>query len=82
MIVTIADETVAIKVIELKSLKDDIARSMLDSELECIRNLSNKNVLKFLESFTTQNNCYIITEYCDEGDMQTKMKQKGKYTEN
>lgn len=46
-----------------------------------MRNLSNKNLLKFIESFTTQNNCYIITEYCDEGDMHSKMKQKGKYNE-
>jgi serine/threonine-protein kinase ULK/ATG1 len=54
---------------------------MLDSELECIKSLNHVNLLKCYDTFTTLNNCYIITEYCNEGDLSSKLKCRGKYTE-
>jgi len=72
---------VAIKVIDLKSLRDDVAKNMLESELECIKSLNHTNLLRCYASFTTLNNCYIITEYCNEGDLASKLKARGKFTE-
>lgn len=66
----------------MKSLRDDIAKSMLESELACIKTLSHPNLLKCYAHYTTVNNCYIITEFCNEGDLASKLKAKGKYSED
>lgn len=39
-------EHVAIKVINLKQIKDGLAKIMLDNEVECLSQLSHPNVLK------------------------------------
>ena len=56
-----ADETVAIKVIELKSLKDQVTKDLLQTELECIKKINHPNLLKYIDSYETINNCYIVT---------------------
>ena len=64
------DEQVAIKVIELKSLRDQITKDLLQTELKCIKKISHPNLLKYIDSYETVNNCYIITEFCEGGDME------------
>jgi serine/threonine-protein kinase ULK/ATG1 len=76
-----ADETVAIKVIDLKGLVDQFARDMLQSEIQAIRTLSHPNILRCYDVFTTVNNCYIIMEFCDEGDLAANLHKKGKLSE-
>ena len=76
-----SEEVVAIKVIDLKSLRDDVIKSLLRIELECIKKINHPNLLKYIDSFETVNNCYIITELCDGGDLEKNLKKKGKYTE-
>lgn len=75
-------EEVAIKVIELRSLKDQTSRLMLNTEIECFREVKHPNVLCFHNSYFTVNNCYIITEYCPGGDLAKVIRQKGKMPEN
>ena len=65
----------------MKSIKDSIAREMLQCEIEALRTLSHPNVLKCFDVFTTVNNCYIITEFCGEGDLASLIKTRKKLPE-
>lgn len=72
---------VAIKVIQLASLRDQNSKNFLNSELKCISALNHINVLQCIETYITSNNCYIITEYCEGGDLQKHLERKGKLKE-
>jgi serine/threonine-protein kinase ULK/ATG1 len=61
-------EIVAIKVIDVKAFKDRIGKQMLEGEIEALRKLNHVNILKCYDVYSTVNNCYIITEFCTEGD--------------
>lgn len=53
------------KVIDLKLLKNEINRELLNSEIEILKELKDcENILRLSEIFTTKNNTYIITELC------------------
>lgn len=65
----------------MKSIKDAIAKEMLQCEIEALRTLNHPNVLKCLDVITTANNCYIITEFCGEGDLAGLIKTKRKLSE-
>lgn len=43
-----------------------------------MRTLDHPNVIKCHDVFFTLNNCYIITEYCEEGDLLSLIKKNGK----
>ena len=40
-------QSVAIKVINLKQVKDGLAKLMLDNEVECLRQFNHPNLLRF-----------------------------------
>lgn len=47
-------------------LKSDINRTLLDSEIEILKELKDiPNILSLHDVFTTKNNTYIITELCE-----------------
>ncbi|CAD8159971.1 unnamed protein product [Paramecium octaurelia] len=71
---TITKENVAIKVIN-RQLSDQLP--LIQNEISILSKLQGRNILKFYEHFTTQNNIYIITEYCRQGDLAQKLKQFG-----
>jgi serine/threonine protein kinase len=62
-------------------LADQFARDMLQSEIQAIRTLSHPNILRCYDVFTTVNNCYIIMEFCDEGDLAATLHKKDKFPE-
>lgn len=43
--------------------------------------MNHPNVLRCFEVFTSNRNCYIITELCNEGDLESKIKQKQRLEE-
>jgi len=49
--------------------------------LECFKKINHVNLLKYIDSYETINNCYIITEYCEGGDLEKQLRNKGKITE-
>lgn len=55
--------------IDLKSIKDRPAKQMLEGEIEALKKLNHINIMKCFDIYSTQNNCYIITEFCNEGDL-------------
>jgi serine/threonine-protein kinase ULK/ATG1 len=65
----------------MKSIRDAIAKEMLQCEIEALKTLSHPNVLKCHEVFTTVNNCYIVTELCSEGDLASLIKTKKRLAE-
>ncbi|CAD8045460.1 unnamed protein product [Paramecium primaurelia] len=71
---TITKENVAIKVIK-RQFSDQLP--LIQNEIQILSKLQGRNILKFYEHFTTQNNIYIITEYCRQGDLAQKLKQFG-----
>lgn len=74
--VFMVDEAVAVKVIDLKMLKNQINKVLLESEIEILKELrSEQNILSLQNVYTTKNNTYIITELCD-SDLNKVIKNK------
>jgi serine/threonine-protein kinase ULK2 len=71
-----SNELVAIKVVEFKSLKDEFAMNLLKSEIKILKELKHPNILRCYDVITTSNNIYIITEYCEGGDLGTILEQR------
>jgi serine/threonine protein kinase len=64
------DETVAIKVIDMKMIKGEVHKNLLASEIDVLKILKNsENIIEVYDIYNTKNNTYIITELCDGGDM-------------
>jgi serine/threonine protein kinase len=61
---------VAIKVIDMKKINNDIHKNLLASEIEVLKLMKDgQNVIELYDIFNTKNNTYIITELCDGGDL-------------
>lgn len=46
-----------------------------------LKKLSHPNVLKCFEVFTSNRNCYIITELCGEGDLESRLRKDRYFNE-
>jgi serine/threonine protein kinase len=69
---------VALKVIDMKALKNDVHRTLLMNEIECLRDLADsQHCIRMLDVYTTKNNTYIITELCREGDLAKTIETRG-----
>lgn len=67
-------DPVAIKVIDLRLLKNDINKVLLESEIQVLKELRGlPHILSLHEVFTTKNNTYIVTELC-QGDLAARLK--------
>lgn len=73
--------TVAIKVINLHQLKQSVLPSLLNAQIDILQSLNHKNILKCEGVFITVNNCYIMTEYCDCGDLASLLSRKRRLEE-
>jgi len=60
---------VAVKVVKFSSLTSKVAQQLLRNEVMILRELNHPNVIKCYDVFTSKNNCYIVTEYCNGGDL-------------
>lgn len=75
-IILSVDEPVAIKVIDMKMLKCEVNRTLLNNEIENLKKLNmTLSILQLYEVYNTKNNTYIITELCD-SDLSKKIKKK------
>ena len=57
-------------------IENENGNSFLD-EIEILKNLEHPNIMKIYESFNDKKNVYIVSEYCDEGDLLGKMEKLG-----
>ncbi|CAD8093789.1 unnamed protein product [Paramecium primaurelia] len=63
------NEVVAIKVIDKKGLKTPLHYQLLRSEVEALSQLNSPNIMRLYKVYYTENNTYLITEFCDSGDL-------------
>ena len=60
----------AIKVIDMKKINNEVHRNLLASEMEVLRLLKHSpHILELQQIYSTKNNTYIITELCEGGDL-------------
>lgn len=55
---------VAIKSIQLSTIKDDATKSLLENEKKALKMVNNQNIIKLLDIIEMNDCCYIITEMC------------------
>lgn len=65
----------------MKGVKDSISREMLDCEIEALTTLNHSNILKCYDVVREQSHCFIITEFCNQGDLSELVKKKRRMTE-
>ena len=70
------EETIrAMKIIPHSNIiQDENGRQLVD-EIDILKNLEHPNIIKIYECFDDNENVYIISEYCDEGDLLGKMEE-------
>lgn len=54
---------------------------LLKNEISALKSFNSKNILKLFDVFQTANNTYLITEYCDSGDLSNRIKKRGRIDE-
>ena len=67
-------DTLAIKVVTLKK-QSSSNLEMLQEEINILREISHKNVIKCLDIIVQPQICYIVTEYCEGGDLYSNLKK-------
>ncbi len=75
------NSTVAVKKIRIGEIKSKIARRLLDCEIAVLQLLQHPHVIRCLDVHTSINNCYIVTEYCQGGDLDQHLRQFGPFPE-
>ena len=89
------DETqkFACKLIAKKSIIDKLKNShnqekkkeyiinSLKNEVQLWKQLDHPNIVKFIDFSETAQNIYFFLEYCDSGDLEKEVKNRGKFTE-
>jgi serine/threonine protein kinase len=46
-----------------------------------MKKMEHQNIVRLLDVYQTSNNMYIVTEFCEEGDLRNYLKKKKKLTE-
>ena len=64
----------AMKIISKKNILKGQSNKLFE-EIEILRRLEHPNIMKIYEYFIDDKNIYIITEFCDQGDLLGKMKK-------
>ena len=70
----------AMKQIE-KGFIMNINDSEIGKEIEILRNLNHPYIMKLYEYYVNDQKLFLISELCDEGDLQKKIKKIGKFPE-
>ena len=68
----------AMKVISIDSKTSE---ERTDEEIELLKKLDHPNIIKLFEYFIDEDNYYLITEYCNGGDLFDLIKKKQKFSE-
>lgn len=51
---------------------------MLSNEIKILKTLNHPNVIKCYDVFKTETQCFIVTEYCDQGDLLAHLTKRGR----
>lgn len=69
----------AIKIVDL--LDDDIEREAILREIQVLRQIKGDHVVQLVDVCRTVNHLYIFMEYCEGGDLDSKIKNGEKFSE-
>jgi serine/threonine protein kinase len=59
-------KTVAIKVVDMRQLEDELHRELLNNEIDCLRRLKDSvNIIEMYDVFTTTAHTSIVMEFCE-----------------
>ena len=65
----------AMKIIPKKHLRKEIDHSIIIDEIRILKGLDHPNIMKLYEFYEDKKNFYLISEFCDQGDLLGKMKK-------
>ena len=78
---TTTHQKVAIKQMDLRNFeRDNYLRKQISVEIEVLKRLRHKNIVRLIDLLQTQNSLYIITEFCQDGDLRDLITRK-RFTE-
>lgn len=49
----------------------------INNEINILKSIDNPNIIKLIDALKTQNNYYIVYEYCNGGTLEEKLKRMG-----
>ena len=67
----------AVKVVSLAKVREKGVEEMLKREIRLLRELCHRNIIACRDVLMTANNCYIVTEFCPQGDLAALLAKKG-----
>ena len=62
-------------------MENEYIANLLINEVEILKVVKSKHIVKFIDVIYSKNNIYIITELCDGGDLNDYLKAKKTLTE-
>lgn len=68
----------AVKVIDKKIFSNNYNVKSIQSQIDIMKKMDHNNIVKLLDVYQTNNNMYIVTEYCRDGDLRNYIKKKKK----
>ncbi|CAD8070160.1 unnamed protein product [Paramecium sonneborni] len=75
-------DLVAIKVCNMKQLKNEVELMLLNQEIYALGLLDSPNIVKMYQFIRSHQNTYIITEFCNQGDLSQLIEKKNHLQEN
>jgi len=72
-----SDDIRAVKILRKEKIQDDSFRN----EIDTLKELDHPNILRIYESFEDDKNYYVVTEFCDGGELFEEIIEWGKFTE-
>lgn len=74
---TSTNKEVALKVMDVRSYtSDDYLKNLVKSEIQIMKNLNHPNIVSLIDFFQSSKNLYMVTEYCQGGDLKDYMSRK------
>ena len=71
----------AMKIIPKENIMEGVDSSKLVDEISILKKLDHPNIMKIFECFIDKDNFYIISDFCDQGDLLGKLEKLGKMNE-
>ena len=71
----------AMKIISKENIMEGVDNSKLIDEITILKKLDHPNIMKIYECFVDKDNFYIISDFCDQGDLLGKLEKLGKMNE-
>lgn len=66
----------AIKCLEKQLINtNSVLKNLLASEATIMKDIVHKNIIHCHEFYETQNNYYLVLDYCDKGDLEAYLKK-------